>query len=310
MRLSDNISTDSDMETEETSEYIVSGTSSVRLGLDTLASEHFSNIHKMYSSPSNPTEIFSAIRYGKRYTLKCISEDFREDPIQNFALSKEFEIGLSLDHPNIRQTIGYENVEGLGKAIILEYFDGEPLDKFICTKAITTYQARTIAGQIASAIKYIHSKQIIHKDLKLSNILISHHGLYVKIIDFNLSDSDSFIILKNPAGSRKYMAPELKEASAFPSILTDIYSFGIIIKELAEASGDTALLKIAEKCASGDPSKRPQSVNEIQLPDAEIPSTSVLSHFLSTKIATYIFSIICVLLSVLIFHIAWSKHII
>lgn len=308
MKLTNNISADDNSELDETSEYVVAGQSPAQLDFNNLASDHFTNIQKIYSSATNPTEVFSAIRYGKRYVLKGISKSFRDDPIQNIALSKEFEIGLSLDHPNIRRTIGFEEVEGLGKVIILEYFDGESLKEYIGSKPLTPYQARTIVNQIASALEYIHSKQIIHKDLKLSNILISHQGLYVKIIDFNLSDSESFIVLKNPAGSRKYMAPEQKDAAALSSIVTDIYSFGIIVKEVAEAANDPLLLRVAERCTDPNPAKRPQSVEEMQLPKAQVPSAHTLSNILSSKILTYVFIIICILLSILIMYMLWHKN--
>lgn len=309
MKQSPDISTDKDLESAETSEYLGSGNAPISLGFNALASDHFTNIQKIYDSPTNPTEMFSAIRYGKRYILKGINKNFRDDQIQALALSKEFEIGISLDHPNIRQTIGFEEVEGLGKVIILEYFDGESLKDYLSSKTVTPYQARSIARQIASALKYIHSKQIIHRDLKPSNILISHHGLYVKIIDFNLSDSESFIILKNPAGSKKYMAPEQIESSAQSSIVTDIYSFGVIVRELAQAANDPLLINVADRCTDADPRKRPQSVDEIKLPRPEADATTV-SRLLSSKITTYLFSIICLLLSVFIFYLARSKNLI
>ncbi|MDE6339182.1 MAG: serine/threonine protein kinase [Muribaculaceae bacterium] len=303
MRVADSINNN---DFDDTSDYIYTGNPLECIDLNKI-SDQFSNIRKIYSSPNNATELHSAIRYGKRYILKGISEDFRNDPIQNLALSKEFEIGLSLDHPNIRQTIGYEKINGLGQVIILEFFDGKPLNEYLRSVNITHQTARSIAIQVASAIKYIHSKGILHKDLKPSNILVSHNGLLVKIIDFNLSDSESFITLKNPAGTKNYIAPELINRTGQPSTASDIYSFGIILKELAAAAKDPDIMKIADRCTDVDPQKRPHLLDEISFPKPDQPVTKSFSHILSSKIMTYVLSIICLSFIVLIYYFINSK---
>lgn len=89
-----------------------------------------------------------------------------------------------------------------------------------------------------NALEYMHSKQIIHRDLKPSNIMITHIGQNVKIIDFGLSDSDAFFILKHPAGTTGFIAPEqfMPDAKAEPR--TDIFSLGMVIAEIATSIGD------------------------------------------------------------------------
>ena len=218
------------------------------------------------------------------------------------ALAKEFEIGIQLDHPNIRRTIGIETVDGIGKAIILEYIDGYPLNEIVAGGKLNMMDGRSIIGQIADALGYLHSKQVFHRDLKPSNILVSHLGNAVKVIDFNLSDSDEFIILKNPAGSRKYMAPEQLKAGAVPSAATDIYSLGVIMKELAAVTGDEELELIAERCTNQNAEKRPQSIPHIKLPAPQPSIAHSLSTFLSSKILTYVMVCICLALTMTIAH--------
>lgn len=258
-----------------------------------LLSRQFTNIVRLYCSPNGPTELYAATRYGKRFVLKALKEEYRNDPIHTLALAKEFEIGIFLEHANIRSTIGLENVDGLGKVIVLEYVDGRPLDKLLAAGKISVASARNIAAQIASALGYLHSKQVFHRDLKPANILVSHHGDTVKLIDFNLSDSDDFIVLKNPAGSKKYMAPEQLRPDAVPAAAADIYSLGMVMAELAEASGDTTMAAIAEKCRQPDPSKRPHDVSAIQLPSARPSTAQRLSEFLASKALTCILVAIC-----------------
>ena len=83
----------------------------------------FSNISEVYVSKSGFSRLLSAVRYGKRYMLKCLKPDFAFTPVYRQALMKEFEIGLQLDHPNICRTISMEPVEELGECIVMEYVD-------------------------------------------------------------------------------------------------------------------------------------------------------------------------------------------
>lgn len=238
----------------------------------------FENITPIYVSRSGSAQLLSATRYGKRFVLKCLKEDFRYNPVYRTALLKEFEIGIALDHPNIRSTIGFEEIEGYGPSIILEYIDGETLENILTENSeyredlhsskreLPAEKSLSILSQIASALDYLHSKQVIHRDLKPANVMVTFSGNVVKLIDFSLSDSDSFTVIKIPAGTRSYMAPELLSKGGKANARTDIYSFGMIMKEMNEIIGDRHLSRLAEKCTDADPNNRPYSIRGIQLP--------------------------------------------
>lgn len=273
---------------------------SASLDLTGIFSNKFSNINLLYRHEHGASEIHTCTRYGKRFVLKGLRSEYRDDPVFNMCMAKEFEIGITLDHANIRRTIGFEDVDGLGKRIILEYIDGETLAGALSKGSLTSDKATSVAIQVADALKYLHSKQICHRDLKPENILISHQGDTVKIIDFNLSDSDDYIVLKNPAGSRRYMAPELSEPDSKPTPETDYYSFGVIMQELSEASGNRQLEFVAKRCMDYDPCKRKEG---IKLLEKGIPSTydsSEENSILSSRILTYFLAAICIILSAFI----------
>ena len=82
----------------------------------------------------------------------------------------------------------------------------------------------------------------------------------MKIIDFGLSDSDAFFILKHPAGTTGFIAPEqfMPDAKAEPR--TDIFSLGMVIAEIATSIGDKKLEKIAKICTTHNPLLRPSSI--------------------------------------------------
>lgn len=196
--------------------------------------------HEEFSVNSSFTEVslmykgaycllYKAKRYGQWYVLKTLKEENRSTMLYRELLKKEFEISISLSHPNIVRTIGWENVTGVGECIVMEYIDGMSFDEFLKEKHSSSEKSRVIKGVI-SALSYVHSKQIVHRDLKPANIMVTVNGGNAKILDFGLSDTDSYSILKHPAGTDKYMSPEqLTEPVA--DCRNDIYSLGCVIRK-------------------------------------------------------------------------------
>lgn len=223
----------------------------------------FSNISEFYVSKSGHARLFTATRFGKHYMLKCLKPDFAYTPVYRQALAKEFEIGLQMDHPHICRTIGMEEVAGLGTVIVMEYIDGDTLKSLIDSRTLTPDMARRVTEQLADALGYIHSKQIIHRDLKPSNIMITHNGHNTKLIDFSLSDSDYFNVLKCPAGSSGYIAPEQLQPDAKPDIKADIYSFGMVVRDMARLTGDAYLRRIAAACTRRNAAERPADMEAV-----------------------------------------------
>ena len=220
----------------------------------------FGNLHEFYVSPGGHTRLFHASRYGKKYVLKCLKEDYLYIPLYRQALTKEFEIGLQLDHSHIARTINMEHTAALGPVIVMERIDGCTLKSLIEQRALTPALARKLAAQIAQAIDYMHSKQIIHRDLKPSNIMVTHNGHDAKLIDFSLADSDAFNVLKQPAGTSGYIAPEQLLPGAKADVRADIYSFGKVLKDMASATGDRRMLHAATICTRRNVAERPSDM--------------------------------------------------
>lgn len=174
-------------------------------------SDTFVGIEDQYSSENGFSLISRAKRNGKFHILKSLKPEYRDNPVYVELLRKEFDMGYNLDHPNIVKVIGWENVEGLGYCIVMEYIDGMTLKEFLSTGRISHKDATKIIREVCSGLEYIHKHQIVHRDLKPENILITHNGTNVKIIDFGLSDTDYHNIFKHPGGTRKYASPEQKD---------------------------------------------------------------------------------------------------
>lgn len=231
--------------------------------VDSMSEEKgFGNVQEYYVSKSGPTRLFTATRYGKRYVLKCLKTDYLLTPVYQQAIVKEFEIGLLLEHPYICRTLAMEQLAGMGRTIVMEQVDGDTLQTLLSEKRLSPDLALRIASQTMDALDYMHSKQITHRDLKPSNIMVTHRGKNVKIIDFGLSDSDLFGVLKMPASTYRYLAPEQLLQGAVADPKADIYSLGMVMEDMAEATGSKRLHRMARICTVKDVSLRPESIED------------------------------------------------
>lgn len=134
--------------------------------------------------------LYTASRYGKRYVLKGLSADCQSLTDMLLLQQKEFSMGITLSHPNIAETYSLEEVADCGRCIVMEYVDGITLAEWLATNPSHSARQRAML-QLLDALEYIHSLQLVHHDLKSSNILITRNGQNVKLIDFGLSELDA-----------------------------------------------------------------------------------------------------------------------
>lgn len=179
-----------------------------------------------------------AKRYGRWWMLKGLKEPYRQDENYKNLLHKEFNILISLQHPNIVSAYSMEEIPEMGTCIVMEWIDGITLEHWSGKKT----EGEGIFLQLLDAVHYIHAKQIVHRDLKPSNIIITHNGNHVKLIDFGLSDTDDFAILKQPAGTPGYISPE-QIISRQADIRNDIFSIGCILEKILPGKPYTAIIK-------------------------------------------------------------------
>ncbi len=220
-------------------------------------SESYSDITPIFGSTRGFAQLYRASKDGKLFILKGLKAEYQGVALYEELLRKEYELGYMLDHQYIRKSYGFTTLDGMGSIIIMEYISGRTLREYITSEKHTLVERRTIVKQMCEAVDFAHKQQIVHRDLKPENIIITHNGDNVKVIDFGLSDSDSYISLKEPAGSMRYAAPEVLQGRAFDN-RADIYSIGVIISELFH---DTrACHDIVGRCTMFEPQMRYASV--------------------------------------------------
>ena len=199
-------------------------------------SEQFSDFTSIHCKGFNL--LCKAKRYGRWWVLKGLKEPYRQDENYKNLLHKEFDILISLQHPNIVSAYSMEEIPEMGICIVMEWIDGITLEHWSGRKT----EGEAIFLQLLDAVHYIHAKQIVHRDLKPSNIMITHNGNHVKLIDFGLSDTDDFAILKQPAGTPGYISPE-QIVSQQADIRNDIFSIGCILEKILPGKPYTAIIK-------------------------------------------------------------------
>ena len=181
---------------------------------------------------------------GRDVAVKVLKEEFAED--KNFVdkFRKEATSAASLEHQNIVNIYDVGSEDGL-YYIIMEYVDGITLKTYIEKKGHLNYkEVISIAIQVGRGIKCAHDNNIIHRDIKPQNIMITRDGK-VKVTDFGIARAASGnTVSADVMGSVHYISPE-QARGGYVDKRTDIYSLGIVMYEMATGKvpydGDNAV---------------------------------------------------------------------
>lgn len=217
------------------------------------------HIEEVHRSNHGMTLVYKAQHYGKLFALKCLKKEYCDDINAIALLEKEFDLGFNLRHKNIALTLDFTHVATLGKCVVMEWIDGETLKDFLQNHELSKNKAKSIALQLCDAVEFLHSHQVIHRDLKPLNVMISAVGEQVKVLDFGLSDSSRFTSFKQPAGTPGYVAPELLSGTSNGDVRSDIYSLGVMLSEL-----HPSLAKVARRCMAASADDRYQRVSQVR----------------------------------------------
>ncbi|KAF8346312.1 hypothetical protein F5887DRAFT_883567 [Amanita rubescens] len=152
-----------------------------------------------------------------------------KDASKEIRTLREAALSMLLHHPYIcgmREMIVHQH----HYYMVFEYINGgQMLDYIISHGRLRERVARKFARQIGSALDYCHQNNVVHRDLKIENILISQTG-NIKIIDFGLSNLyDPIAQLSTFCGSLYFAAPELLNARVYTGPEVDVWSFGVVL---------------------------------------------------------------------------------
>ncbi|KDQ10900.1 hypothetical protein BOTBODRAFT_35841 [Botryobasidium botryosum FD-172 SS1] len=162
-------------------------------------------------------------------TESFLAAQATKDAAKEIRTLREASLCLLLHHPYIcgmREMIVHHH----HYYMVFDYINGgQMLDYIISHGRLRERVARKFARQIGSALEYCHRNNIVHRDLKIENILISESG-NIKIIDFGLSNLfDPISHLSTFCGSLYFAAPELLNARLYTGPEVDVWSFGVVL---------------------------------------------------------------------------------
>lgn len=169
---------------------------------------------------------------GRKYAVKTIRKDRIKGKKDMRHIRREMKIMSSLHHPNIIQI--HEVFENHDKiVIVMEYApEGELYDHLADKKITSEEESRVFFKQIVSAVQYCHKLGVVHRDLKLENILLGE-DFQIKIADFGLANifkSDQ--LLETFCGSPLYASPEIVNGIPYVGPEVDSWSMGVLLYAL------------------------------------------------------------------------------
>jgi serine/threonine-protein kinase len=156
-------------------------------------------------------------------------------------LGREILIASKFRHENIirlkEEIIEQEDSDGnVRRCLIMELVDGHNLTKHIADRDLTIKQMVSLCIKLCHGLDFLHQSQVIHRDFKPHNCLLSRDLTQIKICDFGLSKSTATWRtrrIKGGGGTPRYMSPEqLTKKEKVMDARSDIFSFGITMYEL------------------------------------------------------------------------------
>ena len=223
--------------------------------------------------------------------VKVLKEEFRSNDAFVKKFKEEAQAAAGLAHPNIVNVYDVGDENGI-YYIVMELVEGITLKEYIERKGrLTIKEATSIAIQVSAGLEVAHNNQIVHRDIKPQNIIISREGK-VKVTDFGIAKATtSQTTTSNAMGSVHYASPE-QARGGYVDHRSDIYSLGIVLYEMVTGrvpfDGETAvavavkhlqeemvppsvyckeiphsLEQIIKKCTQKSPDRRYQDIGDL-----------------------------------------------
>lgn len=245
--------------------------------------------------------------------LKVVGKDVNLDPSASRHLLHEAQASSSLAHPNIC-TI-HEVGEADGKLyIVMELVEGKSMHALSADGGIPAESVLRYGVQVASALVRAHDRNIVHRDLKSANIVVTPEGL-VKVLDFGLArrmetgtpdaSTRAFETMKDASsvsGTLPYMAPEILRGEG-ADYRSDLWALGVVLYEMScgrlpfegrtgfEVSSaimreapkplgppvPPGLWTIIQRCLAKEPLQRYQRAGEVQAALEAVQSAAIVS---------------------------------
>jgi len=196
---------------------------------------HYNIIEKLGEGGMGVVYLAEDIKLKRQVAIKFLPRHIAVNSEERERFKREAQAAAALNHPNISHIYAIEELDD-ETCIVMEYIEGQEIKSLIgagSKPALTIDQIVNIAIQIASGLQAAHEKQIVHRDIKSANIMLTEKGT-VKIMDFGLAKVRGVAQVTKQGttlGTTTYMSPEQAQGKEVDQ-RTDIWSFGIVLYEI------------------------------------------------------------------------------
>ena len=172
----------------------------------------------------------------RQVAVKVLFPEFANDPSFVERFRREAKAAANLNHPNIVGIYDWGQEQGT-YYIVMEYVMGRSMaDVLRSTGPLSPDRAAEIAADVAEALSSAHSAGLVHRDVKLGNIIVSDDG-QVKVADFGIATAlarrtgDNLTHIGSVMGTATYFSPEQAQGKALDG-RSDLYSLGVVLYEM------------------------------------------------------------------------------
>lgn len=187
---------------------------------------------------------------GKLYAMKFAlhRESSRDDQRTHARTVRELAVLLTVDHPNIIKPHAYGKYPDASKGnvfVVLDYVEGWTLAQWVERKHPTAKEIIRVFRKIAAALAYLHARGILHRDMKLSNVMIRKSDGEPIIIDFGCAihpHSEELTDVPIPPGTSRYQPPQVfrfarenknKPGARYPfQVADELFALGVMLYEV------------------------------------------------------------------------------
>jgi serine/threonine protein kinase/Flp pilus assembly protein TadD len=172
------------------------------------------------------------IKLDRLVALKFLPPHLTSEPVEKERFIHEAKAASALNHTNITTIYEIDEFEGQ-MFIVMEYCEGRTLKQMIEKETLSIKKVLDIGIQVCEGLTTAHKKEIVHRDIKSDNIMVTKEG-HVKITDFGLAKLKGATKLtktRSTLGTLAYMSPEQAQGEEVDS-RSDIFSFGVVLYEL------------------------------------------------------------------------------
>src|SRR5205814_275606 len=167
--------------------------------------------------------------------IKVLRRKWSDDKHSIDLFEREGKLGMSMRHPNVVEILAVNrDVVSKQYYIVMEFIEGGNLRDFLAIrKKLEAAEALRILEDATSGLSYAYSRGLTHRDIKLTNILISSQG-HAKLVDFGLADANNAPIRDESHVDRTVDYAGLERATGVPpgDVRSDIYFLGCVLYEL------------------------------------------------------------------------------